>query len=528
MKMRKLLATAVAATMAVTSLATVASAADLTFNMAHTKGTVKFNITKYAEFSDQYSFTEDQITAGATLGSSADTVTISLGDEKAVDRMTGVTLNVTGVKGTRSSASKTYSYKFTEYYADGSQNYDAPGLGGFWKLEIKEDKGTESNHFVPGQFVEITKMEVVADFEKDVTTAKEYDSFGSTEWGVNSTLPNTQWPQLKVEHGWTATGVGAEVANLLNTVGYYFGYASEKSTTNYYPFLSITDGYNTTGWDKYEEKYNDDTLERFEIKLLSDADDYKASNPTGSDDNQSYNDDHMGTNPKDFAGLASQVADFFNKQTNGKITFKFTTAAATSGTDWSNGGVPSTQVGLKNALGDATKNDFVLFFNYRETGSLQALTEIDASSGEVTFDISEVLDALGGQTIGVIQEIYYGMTDRAAINYDKDVDGDLLKEGKGLCVESITLSYDEDADVEADIEDDVEVEDDADDVEIEEDDDVEIEDDADDAEEDDADTDGDVIVETEDDDANPGTGVALAVVPAMVAAAAVVLSKKRK
>ena len=69
-----------------------------------------------------------------------------------------------------------------------------------------------------------------------------------------------------------------------------------------------------------------------------------------------------------------------------------------------------------------------------------------------------------------------------------------------------------------------------DDATIEEDDATEDDAEEDDATEDDAEVNGDVIDTpvVEDDDANPGTGVALAVVPAMVAAAAVVLSKKRK
>ncbi|MGN0577768.1 MAG: hypothetical protein ACI4J4_04020, partial [Ruminiclostridium sp.] len=297
---------------------------------------------------------------------------------------------------------------------------------------------------------------------------------------------------------------------------------SEKSTTVDYPFMAVTDD------------NGDKTLTRHEIDILSYAGaKYADGIDWDTDGDQTYDDNGLGTNPNDFAGLASQVGDFFNKQTNGTITFKFTAATASTGTAWQNGGVPSTQVGIKNALGDATANDFALFFNYDQTGSLQAVAAVDANAGTVTFDISDVLDALDGKTIGVIDNIYYGMT--KGVTYS-DLGGAV-----GLKVESITLAYDEDADDDADIEDDTDVEEDDDDAVVEDDDDdddavVEDDDDddddyVDDDDDDDADVDGDedmVDAADDDDDANPGTGVALAVVPALVAAAAVVVSKKRK
>ena len=344
-------------------------------------------------------------------------------------------------------------------------------------------------------------MELVVEGYDETDNKDTYVKYGTKEWGRDGS-------GLEVQCGWTATGVGAEVVQLCYT-GYYWGYA-DKSTSVDYPFMPIT------------KNNDDDKLGREEIKVLSVSNDhfsnniYSEGNTDGS--NQSYEgeDTRDGEVKKDFAGLATQVADFFNKQTNGTITFKFTTGAEAGGTAWENGGIPSTQTGIKNFMGDATANDFALFINYKQTGSLQAITELDKDAGTVTFDISDILDAMGGQTLGTLDNIYYGL--RKGIEY-KD-------HGTGLMVETVTLAYDEDADVEADIEDDVE--DDAD-VEIEEDDDVEIEDDADDAvEEDDADAAGDVVVEEEDDDANPGTGVALAVAPLMTAAAAVVLSKKRK
>lgn len=609
MKMTKLLAIGSAAAVAVASLASVASAAEQTFDMAITKGTIKLSTNKGNELGAQYALSQADIDAGATLGLSFDdalVVALASGSKDA-DKVTGVSLNVTGVKGTRTSSSKTYTYKFTQYEdaACTVNNYD--GTGKYFKLDMYADKGPLDS-FVPSQYVEITKIELVANGEKVVTTASDYTSWGDSVWGsYNGAALDL------VSYGWKNSGtyVANDIAQLVYGMWGY-NYASEKSTTNDYPFMAVTDLYNgSTNKVLSSNKMNlvgDKTLTRDEIFPLSYANAYRADNLTGykyeyvyeveedvekkdpdtgatitypssgdpvmekvtvtkttekydsskkitginviklygTDGDQTYDDNNMGTNPKEFAGLASQAADFFNKQTNGTITFKFTTAAAASSTAWNNGGIPSTQVGLKNALGDATANDFALFFNYDQTGSLQAVASVDADAGEVTFDISDVLDALGGQTKGVIDNIYYGLT--KGVSYDD-------KYMLGLKVETVTLAYDEedDADIEDeddtdDVEDD---DDDIDDVDDEEDDD----DDADDEDDDDEDDDEDVTVDDDDDtddaddeddssdvagdnntvvvkpagdDSNPNTGVALAVVPAAIAAAAVVVSKKRK
>lgn len=529
MKMTKLLAIGSAAAVAVASLASVASAAEQTFDMAITKGTIKLSISAGNELGAQYALSQADIDAGATLGISADdALVLALADNSTdADKVTGISLSVTGVKGTRASSSKTYTYKFTQYNdaACTNQNYD--GTGKYFQLKMYKDIGP-TDSFVPSQFVEITKIELVVNGEKTVTTAKDYDAWGNSVWGSYNGAALRM-----VNYGWQAKGIGDDVAKLAyNPWG--FGYANEKSTSNDYPFMAVTDN-------------GDKTLRREEIKVLSYADAHNATNKDGNTDtDQSYGDNGLGDQPYQFAGLASQVADFFNKQTNGTITFKFTTAAAASGTTWNNGGIPSSQVGIKNALGDATANDFAMFFNYDQTGSLQAIASIDADAGEVTFDISDVLDALGGQTIGVIDNIYYGLTKGV---YYEDL------QTTGLKVETVTLAYDEedDADIEDeddtdDVEDD---DDDIDDVDDEEDDD----DDADDEDDDDDDDDEDVTVDDDDDtddaddeddssdvagdnntvvvkpagdDSNPNTGVALAVVPAAIAAAAVVVSKKRK
>ena len=488
MKMRKLLATAVAASLAVTSMATVASAAEKTFDMGVSYGEIAVKSSGGLELGGDWCLTQEQIDAGATLGISAnETIKLVVSDEYDTVNYQGIVLKVTGVKGKKGTSPKTYSYIFNEDVKN--KEYSLVVYGG---------DQAPVDAFLPSQFVEITNVAIEMAGTHIEENKDMYYKLGDTEWGY--------WGS-----GTTISGGETGIAALINSISLWGANYDSKTLKNTYAFMAVTDD-------------GDKTLYREEIEVLSYADRYYATNGGNAgttDGDQTYDDDNMGTNPRQFAGLASQVADFFNKQTNGTITFKFTTNAGSGSNDWNNGGIPSTQVGLKNFPGDATANDFALFFNYDQTGSLQAITSVDTDAGTVTFDISDVLDELGGQTKGVIDNIYYGMT--KGVKYDDQA-------VKGLYVESVTLAYDEDADVEADIEDDVEADDD---VEIEEDDDVEIEDDADDAEEDDAEeddaeTDGDVIVETEDDDANPGTGVALAVVPAMVAAAAVVLSKKRK
>lgn len=512
MKMRKLLATAVAASLAVTSLATVASAAEKEFPMGKTTGTVEFAGSAGVELGDKYYLTDEEFKNGDnTLGiTSDDSITVKLATGLSWE-LTSVSLKVTGVKGTRGAASKTYTYKFIN-------NND-----GTYTLPVFADT-SELDTFLPEQFLEFTKLEISVEGKKSTTDQSTFDN-GSWNYG--------QWinkSDLTVVTPFTQAGNGDildEITALLNdlhqpdNIWGFNATASGSSTKVNYPFMA------TTGTDD---------LGRLEIASLSVSDAHGSTGYWGNEGdglntgtNQSYNgeDTTDGTEKVGFTGLATQVADFFNKQTNGTITFTFTAPdAGSSGTAWENGGIPSTQTGIKTLIAGSSSNDFALFLNYRQTGSLQAPATLDTAAGAVTFDISDCLETLGGQTMGVIDNIFYGLS--KGIAYDLDGDGTKGEAGEvGLYVEKVTLAYDEDGDVDADIEeeDDADVEIEEDDVEIEEDDDIEIEED--DAEEDDAGAEGDVVVEDEDDDANPGTGVALAVVPALVAAAAVVVSKKR-
>ena len=257
-----------------------------------------------------------------------------------------------------------------------------------------------------------------------------------------------------------------------------------------------------------------------------------------------------GTQPYGFAGLASQVADFFNKQDNGTITFTFAANSGATTGKWTDG-VPSTEVGLKGFSSEYL-SDFALFFNYNNTtGTMLSAVKSDLTSGTVTFDISDYLKDCGGLTKATLENIYYGLDNGIQKEATSSIYGlwvskvELAYDDAGAAVDATTdddATEDDAAVVVADDDDDAEVEDDdvAEDDDIFEDDDV-IEDDDDDDDdvdadviEDDDDDDTDVNNDVDyvdagaDDDANPGTGVGLAVIPAIVAAAAVVVSKKRK
>ena len=352
-----------------------------------------------------------------------------------------------------------------------------------------------------------------------------------------------------------------EIATLIGANGIIINWkVAATSTYDELAWLPVTDGYPTFGapyTDQYRAVYDNKTIVRDEVYALSLTGDYGSFNfaPGAEGVHQSYDTTtyNKGDAPNGFKGFASQVADFFNKAKKGKITFTFTAKVDGNNTAWNNGGIPSTEVGIKNTLGGMTANDFALFVNYgHTTGSLQAITEIDAYAGKVSFDISEILDQLNGQTIGVVSDVYYGLT--KAASQVKSANG---KGGyrEGFWVEEVKFTKDDaasatdaevvkteddDDDVIADDDDDIIADDDDDDdVTADDDDDIFAEDDDDDdasiiADDDDDDDDvngeTDIVTDdtTEDDDVNPGTGVGLAVIPAIVAAAAAVISKKRK
>ena len=268
-----------------------------------------------------------------------------------------------------------------------------------------------------------------------------------------------------------------------------------------------------------------------------------------------------GTGPVGFAGLAGQVAEFFNKQNNGTITFNFTSAAAAGSSGAWNSGIPSTEVGLIGSGAGTVTSNFALFFNYETTtGMMFAPAKADLTAGTVTFDISDYLNQSGTLTMATLHDIYYGLN----VGYKKNAWTDAY----GMYVTKVDLAYDDapaaaDADAAAAADDDAVVADDDDaaavvDADDDDDDDTALiaddddDDDDDDAtiiaDDDDDDTNDDdlaaVITDDDEDDtaaagtvdvvtpaaqdSNPATGVGLAVIPAIVAAAAMAISKKRK
>lgn len=297
-------------------------------------------------------------------------------------------------------------------------------------------------------------------------------------------------------------------------------------------------------WMPRTEDPNDgnEIISRNEVWLLSDTADYDSDSGIYDferiTDDQTYTveDYNRGTKPHGFAGMASQFADFFNSPADprkeAKVIFVFDayTPAANNNT-WKNGGIPSTEVGLRNFLEKQDVKDFALYVNYEATtGSLFATATLDAASGSVIFDVSDILKALGGQTIGTVHDLYYALASHI------DYDGKL-----GLWVKEVKYEYsDAAADTAADKEAEKPAEKPAEEKPAEKpaEDDKEITIGGDEKETEvpadtkpaDASNNGSAVVDTGANkaDENPHTGVALAVIPAIVAGAAVVASKKRK
>lgn len=285
---------------------------------------------------------------------------------------------------------------------------------------------------------------------------------------------------------------------------------------------------------------NDETIVRNEVWKLSDTEDYNSDSDLIAEtdsQNQTYNveDYNKGTKPFGFSGMASQFADFFNNPGNArkeaKVIFTFDVkAAAAEQNNWKNGGIPSTEVGLKNFLEDQDVKDFALFVNYKATtGSLFATATLDPDSGSVIFDVSNILAALNGTTIGSVQDIYYALA--TGIAYGPN-------DAEGLWVKEVTYEYNDAAsDAAATTDGEKKEEEKPADNKPADNGDKEITIGGDDKETEipadnngGATNNGSAVVDNGANkaDENPHTGVALAVIPAIVAGAAVVVSKKRK
>ncbi len=504
MKMRKIMAAGIAATMAVTSLAAVVSAETqtLTFNMGKTREEHKISDVVTHFFKDNTTIVASD---GVFTNSEA---TLKVTDKKDGWTVDAVKLWIKGTKIGDTAASK--------------NTYDFVGKDGVFTLLL-----TKENIVNAAGQVNMNVYEVITDAEIQVTYKR-----WANDYSTSQTYKKVKDNVLKSEITFDVV-TGAEDDNLTKLAKYLKGsklsdkeYESSSWTQDLYALLRQT-------------AKDNQTLYRDNIRVLSQTDDYHSSSANGETDigDQTYDGNGLGTEKNAFAGLASQVADFFNHKTNGTITFKFTTKAAADN-GWLNGGVPATQIGIKNML---SANNFALYVNYKSsTGSLEATTSVDKASGTVTFDISEILADLGGQTMGVITDLYYGLNQGIYYGWPYEMYDGRAFDGTGLLVEEVTLAYEDDAADEDDVIDEEPVDEEPVDEEpvdeepADEDVDVEVDEDpADDEDEDeDTDTDGDMVDDEpaadDEEDTNPGTGVALAVVPAIMAAAAVVVSKKRK
>ncbi|MBO6302359.1 MAG: hypothetical protein J6N15_07990 [Ruminiclostridium sp.] len=273
----------------------------------------------------------------------------------------------------------------------------------------------------------------------------------------------------------------------------------------------------------------------WQLSLTGDHASYSGVND--ADHYQSYKDSDMtkGTGPEGFSGFATQVGEFFNHKDNGTITFTFTSTASSAGSAAWSSGIPSTEVGLIGSGAGSVTSNFALFFNYDSTsGMMYSPVKVDQTAGTVTFEIDQYLKDCGGLTKATLHDIYYGLN----VGYSENVD---YNGSYGMYVQKVTLAYDDapaaDADAAAAVDDDAVVADDDDAAAVV---------DADDDDDDDTDDDDLAAVITDDDeddtaaagtvdvvtpaaqDSNPATGVGLAVIPAIVAAAAMAISKKRK
>jgi hypothetical protein len=411
--------------------------------------------------------------------------------------ITKVALVVEGQKYGRNYAEKA-EYNFTNYY-DLECKQEAQYGGQYWKLGLFADT-TYIGNFLVTVFDKIYGIDLIVEGYEETIDEQYYYS-----WGINKTL--TINPVFTIVKPFNNDVDITNAISQIVTSFKEFKYVSKEIHYDY-PFLMNTD-YN-----------NDGIITRDEVACLS------------------YSSLGEGKGIPGFEGLASQVASFFNKKTNGKIIFKVTTAPTTIATTWNNGGVPISSTGIFTAPTTTINDNIIgLFFNYESTGSLVALSKIE-SDGTITFDISKVLDDVSGNTLSTFRSIYYGLI--GGIGYTN-------YPVKGIKIEQVILSYEEDEEVDTTIiVDDPVVETEVEvviepekevttettteaittveEVEVE----IELSDDT--VVVSDTTTEvitnaGNVVVE---EDSNPHTGAALVVVPTIVAGAIVLVSKKRK
>lgn len=461
------------------SITASAETQTLTFPMATTEGSVIFKGV-----------------AGFNCNVEPDVVAedfIILKETGEMPALTNVKLLVTGDKGR--SYVENAEYQFINYYDALCTERARENEGMYWKLNIAKDVAYLGD-FLADSYSRIYTIAI--EVEGKMTVAKEEDY---TKWANNSAIEGLTFDILK---GFTYGGYITDTIETTALSVNKFEYIT-KSVKFDFPMI-----YNT-------DENGDGNIARNEVYCLS-------RSAFGG-----------GEGIYGFEGLASQAGQFFNKQDNGKITFHVTTAPASYSQLWTTGGIASTQTGLLN---DFRKDGILigLFFNYDKTGSLVSTATID-DNGNIEFDITDVLNDVGSNSLATINSIYYGLV--GGLTYTNELT-------KGLKIDRVILSYseeDEEMVDECEIIEDVEEEviadvSDEDSEEVEEEEEIIIED------EDEVEIVPDVEIEpvveeheteveliasdTVDEDTNPSTGVAMLIIPAVISAIAVLTLRKRK
>ena len=485
--MKKIISLILAATMAVFGLSITATAEskEMTFPMTTTTGTISFKgVTGISTNLEPGATNDDSIVITET------------GD---MPPLSGVTLVVEGERGR--SYVNNVEYPFINYIDENcTVRATKAGDGAYWKLNISTLVAYIGD-FLVDSYSHIYSLSIVTTGEITTTDEKEFNY-----WNSNTQYITGQTFKIVKDFTYSnnVTDVIADLVLAANNMSYV-----TREVVYDYPFLANTD-------------VNSDALiTRQEVECLS------------------YSRLGGGEGISGFEGLASQVANFFNKQTNGTITFHVTTNPAKRGLTWTDGGVPSSQLGIISGNYTNTNNLIGLFFNYDTTGSLVSASHVD-ENGNIVFDISQVLNDIGGNSLSTIHSIYYGLI--GGLTYTEQL-------VKGLKIDQVTLSYSTDNEVieevvigpttttdittEPEIEEVIDEEEETEEtvpepIDIDEEE-VEIVTEETTIEPEVVEEEVEIISTTTDtNDENPHTGVALAVIPALATGAALVIFKKRK
>lgn len=419
-----------------------------------------------------------------------DSITIT--SSGAIPNITSVTLEVQGKK-FGNNYIVTDKYEFDNYDSLISIRANPFKTGDYWKLNLY-DHSAPIGSFLVANFDAIYSLKIVATGNFETKSEKIYNN-----WGTNTKYSDAV-PAFIISENFTNSNFLTDCITAVINNTNSFEYVGKEVSYDY-AFIGDTD------------TNNNGIVERNEVIRLS------------------YSELGEGKGLPGFEGLASQVTEFFSHKNNGKITFNLTSSETPLATTWEWGGIPSTQVGIFSNP-ERISNDVVgLFFNYNSTGSLLAQGKID--NDKIVFDITDVLTDLGGHTAGVLENIYYGFI--GGVQYNGY--------GKGLKIESVTLSYEtEDEVVDEVVEEIIEpVVDEIEEVVETEVTVTEVPEEITTPEEttapeivlvEDTTTEVPVVVtadtEVAGEDENPHTGVALVVAPFVAAFVAGVISKKRK